>query len=191
MESWASRGWRVVIIGSKGDWCKPGQWEKKGLGTVARPRLVDTFNPKWAVSYYQVSLPGWRDEGLSEMCLAILRERNTVVLVDDLDGVASPTQIAPGMSQLWTTGGALNIPCMACHQRTRGIPLVMKSQAENWAIFQMTDPADRIEAAHWTGTPQVGPVDRGGVQLAKHAWWYWNVNMPNGAQLMRPLDRRS
>lgn len=189
LEEWERKGWRIVIAGSKGDWVPRGQWEKRGPGTVAKPRLIEAFNPKIAVGYFKVNIPGWRDERFSALCLAILKARNTVFLVDDMDGVASATQIAPGMSQLWTTGGALNIPCLACHQRTHGLPLVIKSQAENWAVFQMTDPDDLIEASHFTGTPAMQPVNRGGIRLPRYWWWYWNVDMEDGAQLMRPIKR--
>lgn len=184
---WERKGWRIVIITVKGDWVKRGQWETKGPGTVEKPRLVAQFNPKLAVQAYLVDPPGWRDPGLSALCLAILRTGHTVVHVDDMDGVASGTQIAPGFSQLWTTGGALHIPAMAAHQRTHGIPPVLKSQAENWAVFRMTDPDDLVEAAHYTGTPQMMPTSKGGIQLPRYHWWYWNVDMADGAQLMRPI----
>jgi hypothetical protein len=179
-----------VIVGSKGDWAKRG-WERSGPGTVDKPRFVEAFNPKLAVMYYKVQIPGWRDTNFSRLCLDVLACQNTVFHVDDMDGVATANQIADGMSQLWTTGGAINCPCSACHQWTTSLPRVIKGQAENWAVFRMSDPKDLDAAAAYTGTPEMRPVDKGGIQLPPYWWWYWHVDMDNGAVLQRPIPKQA
>ncbi len=176
-----------MIAGPKADWAK--KFASKGPGTVAQPRLIRAFDAKLKVSYFQVNVPGWHDEEFSALCLAVLSAGKTVFLLDDIAGVATANQTPPGLTALWTTGRAKEVPCLACHQWMTSLPGVMKSQAEVWCVYRMTNPKDLDEVAAYTGTPAMRPTNRGGIQLPRYWWWYWHVDMDGGARLMPPIEQ--
>ncbi len=138
--------------------------------------------------YFQVDVPGWRDEEFSQLCLDILKCGNTVFHLDDIDGVATANQIPHGLTTMWTTGRSRKVPCSACHQWTTSLPRVIKGQADAWCVYYMADPRDMDEAARYTDTPGMRRPDKGGVQLPEYYWWYWHRKMRGGARLMPPVS---
>lgn len=182
-----AKHWRIVIIDPKRYWLeKNPQWEKKGPGTVDKPCLVDAFDPDKAVQVYQPDIPGWKDEGLNDLCEDVLAHGNTIVYFDEIDQLASPQQILPGMSRLWTAGRALDVGAWASNQRPARIPDILKSQAENWAVFRTKTPKDRELIADFTNSPQIVKFAWGDHD---YRWWYYHDRFET-ARLMKPIAPR-
>lgn len=179
----AAKHWRIVIIDPKRFWMgKQPAWERKGPGTVDKPRLVSEFDPKLAVQCYQPTIPGWADTTLDALCGDILACGRTFVYFDEIDQIASPTQFSPHFSQLWTAGRALEVGAWASNQRPARIPDVLKSQAENWAVFRCKTPKDRQLIGEYINSPTIAST-----VLADYRWWYYHDSMDQ-AQLMQPIE---
>lgn len=181
----SSKGWRIVIFDPKNFWLgKHPVWEKKGLGTVEKPRLVTRFDPKLAVQVYQPdpTIPGWQDEQADEFMGEVFAEGNCVFYLDETSRFASANQIPGNLARIWTQGRAKGIIALAATQRPKTIPEIFKSQSENWAIFNVKGP-DREVLADYTGDMRTKTTT-----LKKYHWWYGHDEM-DACQLMRPIPK--
>lgn len=185
LKQMARKHWRIVIVDPKHFWMGTDpQWAKKGPGTVDAPVLVRQFNPKLAVQCYQPSVPAWRDPEFDKLCDDILEAGDTVVYVDEADGVCTASQASNGLSRLWTQGRAKRVAAWIGSQRPFRLLEVMKSQAEVWIIFTLMGKRNRQEVAEYTDTPQIITT-----RLPLHWYWLWTTEMEQ-AQLMRPLEAK-
>lgn len=180
----ARKKWRIVIVDPKCFWLgvKP-EWEKKGNGTVDKPRLVSHFDPKLAVQCYQPdpTVPGWQNEDLDSFFHDVFEEGNLVLYVDETVRIATPSNIPSGMARIWTQGRAKGIAAWAATQRPSGIPQMLKTESENWAIFKLKAPVDRKTVSDFTGDDRLVSS-----RLPKWYWWY-ATDALDKAQLMRPI----
>lgn len=135
----------VVIIDPKELWLGKGKgrkedWEsdKKKPGTIDRPHLINSFNPKWHVQCLQPDVDGAEeDERLISVCNAVFERGNTFVYFDESEGIATATQVPKYVRRLWKTGRAHNIGCWVSTQAPKGIPRIFKSQAEKFVVMKV------------------------------------------------------
>lgn len=184
LRQWRRANWRVVIVDPKHYWMEDHpDWERRGPGTVDKPRLVERFDRRLAVQCYQPSIPAWRDPKLDQLCDDILAEGRVVVYFDEIAGVADANRIAPSFGRLWTQGRAKKVAAWSGSQRPLRIPEDLKSQAEGWAAFLLRKRKDRLEVADYTDSPAIATT-----KLPKRWFWLYHVGMDGPAQLMRPLE---
>lgn len=128
----------VFIVDIKHFWLgeNPVWATGRELGTVDKPRLVKKFNPKWHVQVLQPDGP----DDVEASYAAILKHGKVFVYVDETRGLATATQVPTMMGRVWTQGRALGVPAWVGSQSARGIPLIFKSQAEQWVILQISKP---------------------------------------------------
>lgn len=179
LAAYAARGWPVVIVDPKGAWAR--EWARKGPGTLDHPRLITTFDEHYAVQCYQPRIPGYSDPDLLALFDAVFERQNIVLYVDELYGIVTPSQQPPQFMRVWAQGRSQNVAAWAASQRPARIPELVMSQAENWAVFRLTNPEDLDRVASYTGSPAIAAT-----RLAGHSWWYWNERADN-ARLMRPI----
>ena len=179
------RGWRIVIIDPKKDWMKylgkKYTYAEKGLGTVDNPWLVAEFNPKLAVQIFQ---PLEWDGQCEKFFKAIIATRNTIVYIDEITQLANATVVPREIKLIWTQGRSLNIGAWCATQRPKGIPTIVKDQAEVWFLFRVNNRDDRKVVQGYVpieDMPEV--VDR---PLPKYWFYYWEDSMPQ-PMLVRPL----
>lgn len=131
-ELWLGRG----KGGHKEDWAH----ERKDPGTIDRPWLVDEFNPKYWVQCLQPDVDGDdEDPRLPKMCYDILKHENVFIFFDETEGIATATHVPRFMRRIWKTGRAHNIGAWAATQAPKGIPRILKSQAEKFVTFKVGD----------------------------------------------------
>lgn len=179
------KGWRIVIIDPKKDWQKYlGKYlpyASKGLGTVDSPRLVSEFNPKFAVQIFQ---PYKWNTNCAKFFQAIIACKNTIIYIDEITQLASATVIPDEIKLIWTQGRSLKIGAWCATQRPKGVPIIIKDQAEVWFLFRVNNRDDRKVVEGYMPVedmPEV--VDRA---LPKYWLYYWEDSMPRPI-LVRPL----
>lgn len=179
------KGWRIVIVDPKKDWQKYlGKilpYAEKGLGTVDSPWLVQEFNPRLAVQIFQ---PLEWDKQCETFFKAIIAVRNTIVYIDEITQLASATVIPREIKLIWTQGRSLNIGAWCATQRPKGIPILIKDQAEVWFLFRVNSLDDRKVVKGYMpldDMPEI--VSR---PLPKYWFYYWEDTMPK-PMLVKPL----
>lgn len=179
------KGWRIVIVDPKKDWQKYlGRvlpYAEKGLGTVDSPRLVQEFNPKFAVQIFQ---PYKWDGNCAKFFQDIIKCKNTIIYIDEITQLANATAIPDEIKLIWTQGRSLNIGAWCSTQRPKGVPIIIKDQAEVWFLFRVNNRDDRKVVVGYIPTesmPEI--VDR---PLPKYWFYYWEDSMPKPI-LVRPL----
>lgn len=175
-----SKKWPVVVIDPKHLWLGKGkgryqkEWaSRKEPGTIDKPHLVTTFNPKWQVQCFQPD--DWDIDGqLARMTDQIFKRGDIFVYFDECEGLANATQVPDYMRKLWKMGRAWNIGCWVASQSPSGIPRIFKSQAENFVCMKVGEQdvelcADLVKVPEQT-------VQR----LKPYQWIFYNVNMDQG-----------
>lgn len=180
-----AKKYRVVIIDPKHMWLgKYPKWAKNNeKGTVEKPRLVTSFNPKLSVQCFQPTMPAHRDERLDKLCFDILKQGKTFVFFDELSTVATATQIPDGFSALWTQGRQIEVAAWCATQRPLRIPEIVKSQSEKWFIFDMPGPKNKKEIAEYTDTPDIEST-----RIPKFVYWYYDQPNMDHAIVRPPLE---
>src|SRR5215469_4843821 len=87
---WYHNGWPVVIIDIKRKFVTVFA-NTPEEATLLRPYCIDGTGeliPGCSAVIYHPSLPGWQDETLNRLLLAILAHGNIVLIVDEVGGVA-------------------------------------------------------------------------------------------------------
>lgn len=180
------RGWRIVIIDPKKDWMKYlgkvyKYAEKKSLGTVDSPWLVSEFNPRYAVQIFQ---PLEWTEQCRVFFQAIIDCKNTIVYVDEITQLANATNVPRELKLIWTQGRSLNIGAWCGTQMPKGIPLIVKTQAEVWFLFRLNSKDDRKVVQGYLPIEEMPEVVNH--PLPKYWFYYWEDSMPK-PMLVRPL----
>jgi len=145
----------VVIIDPNELWLgrgkggRPEDWaQKKELGTIDKPRLINEYNPKWHVQCLQPDVDGSEeDPRLAKACYDILKKGNVFVYFDESEGIATATHVPRHIRRLWKTGRAHNVGCWVSTQAPKGIPKIFKSQAEKFIVFKVGDEDIEVAAA--------------------------------------------
>ncbi len=91
----------------------------------------------------------------------------TLVYVDEVLGLTTPTRIAPSYEACLRLGRERGVGVWSATQRPARIPLVVITEAEHDFVFRLRHPADRKRMAEFTD-PAIGrhnPRD--------HAFWYF------------------
>lgn len=128
----------IVIIDVKAFWLgkKPKWAEKKELGTVDKPRLINEFNPKWRVQLLQPDEE--EDDRLEKLCWAVLKWGRPIFLYfDETEGIATATHVPKYIRRVWKQGRALGVGAWASTQVPTGIPKLFKSQAEHFVVLKV------------------------------------------------------
>lgn len=165
-ELWLGRG----KGGHKDDWA-----QGKEKGTIDKPWLVDTFNPKHWVQCLQPDVDGSEeDPRLVKMCIDVLKHENIFIYFDESEGIATATHVPRYIRRIWKTGRAHNIGAWVATQAPKGIPKIFKSQAEKFVSFKVGDEdIEDVAALLHAGKEEV----KG---LGQYEWlFYDNKSMDN------------
>lgn len=164
---------KVVIIDPKEFWMgKHPIWaNKKQLGSVDQPRLVNEFNPKWQVQCLQPDADDPEDTRLAAMCRETLKYGNIFLYFDETEDIATAHSVPGYIRRVWKTGRALGVGAWVSTQAPTGIPKIFKSQAEHFVSFKVGDEdADVVASLLHTDVETVR-------NLGKYEWLYYNTNM--------------
>lgn len=142
-----AKGGRVFIIDPKKDWQgRPpnrvpyGELSKDFRGSVDRPIYIDHFDPSIRVSIY---CPAEWDVKLDAIMRAAIAHGYTTIYIDEIKQIV-PSTVAPKQLMIaYTQGAAAGVGIWGGVQRPRGIPEVMKDQAEVWIVFRVKKWEDR------------------------------------------------
>jgi energy-coupling factor transporter ATP-binding protein EcfA2 len=174
-----SKLYPVVIVDpnelwlGKGKGRNPKEWAtKKELGSIDKPRLVTTFNPKWKVQCIQ---PDEQELDLLEsLCYDVMKKEDMFIYFDETEGIATATYVPKFIRVLWKRGRAHHVGAWAATQVPKGIPKIFKSQAEHFITLKVG--LEDIDVAS-----AIAHVDEKAVQqLKKYEWIYYNHDMDIG-----------
>ncbi len=174
-----AKKWPVVIIDPKELWLGKGKGRKKTdwasdkePGTIDKPHLIDTFNPKWRVQCIQ---PDEEDDPrLEKLCKEVLKRGDIFLFFDETEGIATATHVPSYIRRVWKTGRAWNIGAWVCTQVPTGIPKLFKSQAEHFIVFKVGDE-DAELASSLVHVPEEEVI-----ALKRYEWIYYNTDMDHG-----------
>ena len=138
----------VVIVDPKEFWLgRHPVWEteRKKLGAVDKPHLVNGFNPKFRVQCLQPD-EDEHDPKLARMCYDVLKRakdgdyhQGIMLYFDETEGIATAHYVPPHIRRVWKTGRALDVGAWVSTQAPTGMPRIFKSQAEKFIAFQVGD----------------------------------------------------
>lgn len=179
----------VVIIDPNELWLgrgkggRPEDWaQKKEVGTIDKPRLINEFNPKWHVQCLQPDVDGSEeDPRLGKLCYDILKRGNIFVYFDESEGIATATHVPRYIRRLWKTGRAHNVGCWVSTQAPKGIPRIFKSQAEHFVVFKVGDEDVDFAAA------LVHALKEEVAELGRFEWLYYNNKIMDYAEWNEPI----
>lgn len=179
----------VVIIDPNELWLgrgkggRPEDWaQKKEVGTIDKPRLINEFNPKWHVQCLQPDVDGSEeDPRLGKLCYDILKRGNIFVYFDESEGIATATHVPRYIRRLWKTGRAHNVGCWVSTQAPKGIPRIFKSQAEHFVVFKVGDEDVDFAAA------LVHALKEEVAELGRFEWLYYNNKKMDYAEWNEPI----
>lgn len=172
-------GGRVFIIDPKKDWMgrppnkKPyGTLSKENRGTVDNPIYLDHFDPTVRVAIYT---PSEWDKNCDNICRDAVAYGYTTIYIDEIKQLV-PFTTAPKQLQIaYTQGAAAGVGVWGGVQRPKGIPEVMKDQAEVWFIFRVKKFDDRIDIASYVVEDNEGkrlpPLFRRPLQYRWFIFW--------------------
>lgn len=170
----------IVIIDPKELWLGKGKgshkndWAQgKDLGTIDKPRLIDTFNPKYHVQLLQPDVDGEEeDPRLARLCYDLFKHGGNIFLYfDESEGIATASYVPRYIRKVWKTGRAYNIGAWVATQAPKGIPKIFKSQAENFVVMRVGEE-DVDSAAELVHADSEEVRD-----LENYEWLFYNVNM--------------
>jgi hypothetical protein len=144
-------GGRVFIFDPKKDWMgRPpnrtpyGEISRDFRGSVDRPIKIDHFDPTIRVSIYE---PSEWDTNCDSILKKAIEYGYTTIYIDEIKQLV-PNTFAPKMLVIaYTQGAAAGVGVWGGVQRPKGIPEVMKDQAEVWIIFRVKKYEDRKDIA--------------------------------------------
>jgi energy-coupling factor transporter ATP-binding protein EcfA2 len=140
-------GGRVFIIDPKKDWMgRPPHRVTYGVltsefrGSVDNPIKIDHFDPSIRVSIYE---PSEWDTKLDAIIKKAIEIGYTTIYIDEIKQLV-PNTFAPKQLMIaYTQGASAGVGVWGGVQRPKGIPEVMKDQAEVWIIFRVKKMEDR------------------------------------------------
>ncbi len=172
----------VVIIDPKEFWLgKHPVWEtkRKEQGTIDKPHLIDTFNPKWRVQCLQPDTE--EDERLAKLCFDVLKHGNVFIYFDETDGIATANNVPLHIRKIWKGGRALGVGAWAATQIPVGIPKLFKSQAEKFVVFKVGDEDTELAAT------LVHTSQRVVQSLKKYEYLFYDSGSMDTAELLPPV----
>jgi energy-coupling factor transporter ATP-binding protein EcfA2 len=179
----------VVIVDPNELWLgrgkggRPEDWaQKKEVGTIDKPRLINEYNPKWHVQCLQPDVDGSEeDPRLARLCFDILKKGNVFVYFDESEGIATATHVPRYIRRIWKTGRAHNVGCWVSTQAPKGIPRIFKSQAEKFVVFKVGD--EDIDYAAGLGHAVKEEV----ASLGRFEWLFYDNKAMDYAEWNAPI----
>lgn len=159
-------GGRVFIIDPKRDWMgRPphrvpyGKLTSEFRGSVDNPIQMNHFDPSIRVAIYE---PSEWDSNMDRIIDEAIRYGYTTIYIDEIKQLV-PSTVAPKKLMIaYTQGAAFGVGVWGGVQRPKGIPEVMKDQAEVWIVFRVKKWEDRIDISTYiyeeTETRRVPPL---------------------------------
>lgn len=163
----------VVIVDPKEFWLgRNPKWAgRREMGTIDKPRLVSTFNPKLRVQCIQPDPDDPEDERLSRLCFDVLKRGNWFLYFDETEDIATAHSVPRHIRRIWKTGRALNVGAWVSTQAPSGIPRIFKSQAEKFVSLKVGDQDIDTVASLLHATEEEVRT------LGKYEWLYYDVEM--------------
>jgi hypothetical protein len=180
----------VVIIDPKELWLGKGKGgrpedgaQKKELGTVDKPRLIEEFNPKWHVQLLQPDVDGSADDPrLAKLCYDLFKHGgNRFIYFDETEGIATATHVPAYIRKIWKTGRAHNIGAWVATQAPKGIPRIFKSQAEKFIVLKVGE--EDVE----TAAALVHAAKEEVAGLGRYEWLFYDANSMDFAEWNPPI----
>lgn len=168
---------RIVIVDPKEYWLgdNPVWASRKEEGTVDKPRLVQTFDPKLSVQCLQPDEE--EDDSLEKLCREVLKTRRTFMYFDETEGIATAHHVPGYLRRIWKTGRALKVGAWVSTQAPTGIPKIFKSQAEKFFVFKVGEE-DKPLAASFAHVD----ISTFG-QLRDYEYFYYDTIMDKGIHM--------
>jgi hypothetical protein len=144
-------GGRVFIFDPKKDWMgRAPNREEYGVlssdfrGSVDNPIYLDHFDATVRVAIYE---PAEWDKNCDNIIKDAIAAGYTTIYIDEIKQLV-PNTFAPKMLMIaYTQGAAFGVGVCGGVQRPKGIPEVMKDQAEVWIVFRVKKLEDRADIA--------------------------------------------
>lgn len=140
-------GGRVFIIDPKKDWMgRPphrvpyGELSKDFRGSIDNPIKIDHFDPSIRVSIYE---PAEWDTKLDAIIKRAIEVGYTTIYIDEIKQLVPNTFAPKSLMIAYTQGASAGVGVWGGVQRPKGIPEVMKDQAEVWIVFRVKKMEDR------------------------------------------------
>jgi hypothetical protein len=142
-------GGRVFIVDPKKDWQgRPphrtpyGELTRDFRGSVDNPIKIDHFDPTIRVSIYE---PAEWNPTMDAILKNAIEFGYTTIYIDEIKQLV-PNTFAPKQLMIaYTQGAAAGVGIWGSVQRPKGIPEVMKDQAEVWIVFRVKKVDDRMD----------------------------------------------
>lgn len=151
-----------------------------GDGTLLDwPKLVKKYEPKTHVQVFQTFQ--WNTE-LDNMVDHVLKRGNTIVVLDELGGIADANSVPKGLTRLWTQGGGKGVGSWAMLQRPKRTPQVIKTQTEMFFLFRINSREDRKDLLEYIPDNRVLEE-----RLPLHYFWLYSDDM-DAAIKCKPID---
>lgn len=142
-------GGRVFIIDPKKDWqgraphrVPYGVPTSDFKGSVDSPILTSHFNPDYRVSIYE---PAEWDKNMDNIMLEAIKTGYTTIYIDEIKQLVPATYAPKNLQIAYTQGAAAGVGVWGGVQRPKGIPEIMKDQAEVWIVFRVKKREDRAD----------------------------------------------
>jgi hypothetical protein len=171
--------WPVVIVDpnwiwlGKGKGKKTSEWaSKKEPGTIDKPHLIDTFNPKYHVQLLQPDEED--DDRLEKLCYQLMKVGDHFIYFDETEGIATATHVPKYIRVIVKRGRAHNIGAWFATQVPTGIPKILKSQSEHHVVLKVGEEDSELasELAHV-------PIEAV-LELKRYEWIHYHIDMDLG-----------
>lgn len=172
----------VVIIDPKEYWlgAYPKWASRKEAGTIDKPHLINTFNPKYRVQLLQPDPDDKEDDRLARLCYDVLRKGNWFLYFDETEDIGTANSVPRHIRRIWKTGRAKGVGAWISTQTPSGIPRIFKSQAEHFIAMKVGQQDNDLVASLVHSTHEQVAA------LKPYEWLYYNTKMDT-AQLMPPV----
>lgn len=186
-------GGRVFIIDPKKDWQgRPPHRTPYGVpssdfkGSVDNPIPTHKFNPDYRVSIYE---PSEWDKNLDNIMLDAIKTGYTTIYIDEIKQLVPATYAPKNLQIAYTQGAAAGVGVWGGVQRPKGIPEIMKDQAEVWIVFRVKKREDRLDIGTYICednlTHQLPPILRMPLQ---YRWFIFYEDSMLAPVLCMPLN---
>lgn len=174
-----TKKWPIVIVDPNWIWLGKGkgkrkeEWaSKKEPGTIDKPHLVTSFNPKFHVQLIQPDEDEIGD--LEKLSYELMKVGDHFVYFDETEGIATATSVPKYLRVLIKRGRAHNIGTWFATQVPTGIPKILKSQSEHHVVLKVGEE-DAPLCAELVHVP-VQDV----IKLKPYEWIHYNIHMDHG-----------
>ena len=139
-------------------------WKRERLlNSIGATPWPVTKRPPERPGLYIVRLTPPRTDVVDEFLERIWQNGNTGLFLDETTDYKGSEPI----ERIYKQGRSLHIPCIAGAQRPTGVPVVIRSEAEFYAMFRLNDNEDRKEMRRY-----LGEVDVLKKRDKHHCIWY-------------------